>query len=316
MDHGTLSENKVPDPQYALPSTVNWMRAITIICEAEQINYTHATKLFSKVTKSKMSPPQQNSIFEHLLLAIHQLAALYTLRHVNVQSDIVRISSVAWYYGIYAAAQSMIVAQESVIQDNHSKTANAWDRQFAQRELVLHPFDLRVSTLVKNDAQAEIDLFRRGPKTNLVSKPESIEEAHQAICSYLSGTVGWMSWTIEEKLKESPEFKKLGVTNFRTKSARELRDKRLRSQSASFLHQAYRFRGKANYREALYLAHGTHVEKTISGFVSDMADVLQAFLVMAGTFAFSRLGHDLTEEFLLDLDQHRSFSLDHRMIWS
>ena len=79
---------------------------------------------------------------------------------------------------------------------------------------------------------------------------------------------------------------------------------------------AIRFRGKANYREALYLAHGTHVESKISEFVSDMADILEAFLAMAGAFAFKRLGVDLTEDFIKDLDVNRSFSLDHRTIWS
>jgi len=49
------------------------------------------------------------------------------------------------------------------------------------------------------------------------------------------------------------------------------------------LHQAIRFRGKANYREALYLAHGPHVENLVSDFISDVYDVLEAFLIMAGT---------------------------------
>ena len=47
-----------------------------------------------------------------------------------------------------------------------------------------------------------------------------------------------------------------------------------------------------------------------------MADILEAFLAMAGAFAFKRLGADLTEDFIKDLDVNRSFSLDHRTIWS
>ena len=47
-----------------------------------------------------------------------------------------------------------------------------------------------------------------------------------------------------------------------------------------------------------------------------MADVLQAFLEMAGAFTFKCLGSDLTEAFLDDLDHNRSFSLDYRTIWS
>ena len=316
LDQGTLTEEEVPDPRYALPSTVNWMRAIAILVKDKDVNYASASQFFNQVSKSKMPPRQENSVFEHLLLAMHQLAALRALQNVTVQADIVRVASVAWYYGIYAAATAMIAAQDGTVQDNHGKTANAWDRQLVQRKLILHPFDLRVSTLVEKDAQAEIDRIRRSPKANLVVTPETAEDAHRTLCGYLSGTTEWRARTIKETLKESSEFKKLGVTEFRTKVARTLRDDRLSKQAASFLHQAIRFRGKANYREALYLAHGSHVGPTISGFVLDMADVLEAFLAMAGAFAFKHLGADLKRAFSKDLDEHRSFSLDHRTVWS
>ena len=108
----------------------------------------------------------------------------------------------------------------------------------------------------------------------------------------------------------------MDVANFRTKAARELRDDRLRKQSISFLHQAIRFRGKANYREALYLAHGTSVESIICDFVPDMAIILEAFLAMAGAFAFKCLGNDLMDGFLQDLDRYRSFSVDPKFVWS
>ena len=316
LSQGTLTEDKVPDPQFALPSTVHWMRAVAILVKENKLDFAHANPFFGHVTKSNMSRSQENSVFEHLLLAVHQLSALRTLENVTKQSDIVRVASVGWYYGIYAAATAMVAAQEGTIQDNHRGTANAWDRQLVQRKLTLYPFDLRVSTLVKKDADAEIDHLRQGPKVNLVSKPETVKDARQAMCAYLSGTTEWMSWMIREKLKQSAEFKKLGVPDFRTIKARVLRDKRLSKDQVSFLHLAIRFRGKANYREALYLAHGTHVESTISGFVSDMAAILEAFLAMAGAFAFKRLGADLAEDFIKDLDVNRSFSLDHRTIWS
>ena len=184
------------------------------------------------------------------------------------------------------------------------------------QELILHPFDLRLSTLVKKDAEFELDHIRQGQKQNLVNKPLTAEDAHRALCGYLSGTRGWWAWRIEEEVRSSRGFRELGVDNFRTKTARTLRDDRLGRQSISFLHQAIRFRGKANYREAMYLAHGTQVEPIISGFVSDMADILESFLAMAGAFAFKCVGSRLRNAFLEDLQSHRSFSIDHRQIWS
>lgn len=316
-NEGTLSEpDGIPDPQYALPSTVHWMRAVALLIEKERLDYGRATKFYSNTTKRQMPSQQENSVLEHLLLAIHQLAALRSLEDVSVQADIARVASVGWYYGIYAAATAMIAAQEGSIHESHAKTANVWDRQFVQRRLALHPFDLRLSTLVKKDAELELDRIRQGKRENLVTKPLTAEDAHRAICGYLSGTRGWWAWRLEQEVKSSRDFRNLGVDNFRTKAARALRDDRLGRQSISFLHQAIRFRGKANYREALYLAHGTQVETVISGFVSDMADILESFVAMAGAFSFKCIGTGLRDAFLGDLDNHRSFSVDHRQIWS
>jgi len=316
IKQGTLSEKKgIPDPRYALPSTVNWMRAYAILLHHKNFDFNKASQFYGSVNKKSMTPTQENSIFEHLLLAIHQLSALRAMAVTEVQSDIARVASVAWYYGIYANVTAMVAAQDGSVQDNHTKTANSWDRQFVERQIVLHPFELRVSTLVKKDAEIEIDIIRRSKKSNLIHKPLTVEDAHQAICGYLSGTRKWWAWRLEEQVKKSQEYRDLGVDDFRKKVAQNLRDKRLQKQSISFAHQAIRFRGKANYREALYLAHGLSVENTIAGFVSDMGDLLEAFTAMAGAFCFARLGNDLRDGFLNDLERNHSFSLNPRDIW-
>lgn len=210
----------------------------------------------------------------------------------------------------------MIAAQTGSIQDNHTQTAKSWDNQFSQRGLVMHPFDLRVSTCIKKAADTEIDTYRLVPKSNLVNSPKSIHDAHGYICSYLSGSRGWWAWRAEQDLKKAGEFKSLNVSDFRTKAAQRLRDQRLSGQAVSFLHQAFRFRGKANYREALYLAHGKHVENIVKSFTSDMHDVLEGFLCMAGAFSFKCLGDELRDNFIVDIETHRSFDLSPLEIWS
>lgn len=316
-NQGTVSEpDGIPDPRYALPSTVHWMRAYAVLIEDEALDFQKADALYRKIQKTSLTAQQENSVFEHLLLAVHQLAALRAMAQSPAQADIARAGSVAWYYGIYAAVTAMVASQDGSVQDNHTKTANAWDRQFAAQHKVPHPFDLRVSTLVKKEADVEIGALRRGPKANLVHQPITVDDAHQAICGYLSGTRGWWAWRLEEEIKASKQFQDLGLSNFRTKQAREMRDARLGRQCISFAHQAIRFRGKANYREALYLAHGRTVESVVSEFTSDMADVLEAFAALAGAYCFRRLGTKLCNEFLTDLDRNRSFSINPRDIWS
>ena len=82
-----------------------------------------------------------------------------------------------------------------------------------------------------------------------------------------------------------------------------------------FVHQAARYRGKANYREALFLAYGSCTETILSGFVEDMSNVLQAFLAMAGAFAKRKLGNDLWQEFVADIDAKKAFTTNAADVW-
>jgi len=72
--------------------------------------------------------------------------------------------------------------------------------------------------------------------------------------------------------------------------AKQLRDDKLRGRSAGFLHQAFRYRGKANYRDALFLTYEARVGKVIEGFIHDLEIVLRAFVIMAGAFCAIRAG--------------------------
>lgn len=132
----------------------------------------------------------------------------------------------------------------------------------------------------------------------------------------MTGSRSWWAWKAKEDLIRTPEFRDLKVTDFRTKAARLLRDKRLSGQAISFLHLAFRYRGKANYREALFLAHGTNVKPTLRNFPSDLCIVLEGFLVMAGAFVERRLGKQLWADFINDIEAYRSFKTSPKDVWS
>ena len=100
------------------------MRAYAILIEHENLVFNKASKFYGFVNKQQMSQMQENSIFEHLLLAIHQLSALQAMAKTEVQADVARVASVAWYYGIYANVTAIVAAQEGRVLDNHTKTAN------------------------------------------------------------------------------------------------------------------------------------------------------------------------------------------------
>lgn len=315
--HGTLSEPKgVPDPYFALQGTVNWMRALALLVDDTGLDFGSARDFYTGTNSRKFTVHQENSVFEQVTLALHQLSALESMRSHDRRADVARVGAVAWYYGIYYAASAMVAAQDGSLQENHTKTAVCWDKLLASRDLVMEPFSLRVSTLVERDAKCELEALKSGQEYRLIHAPLTTEQAHDACCAYLSGSVRWWGWKIGETIKQSREFKDLGVSNFRKKIAGELRDKTLAKKSVSFLHQASRYRGKANYREALFLAYGKDVETHLTDYIDDMTTVLEAFVAMAGAFCSRRLPQPIWDEFVHDLETHRSFTVSPNSIWS
>lgn len=178
------------------------------------------------------------------------------------------------------------------------------------------PFSLRVSSLVKSTYESEVAAMRAGATFALTHTPTTEQEARGACCAYLSGSADWWKWKTEELLRATREFKALNVTDFRSRAARDLRDARLQGKAVSFLHQAIRYRGKANYREAVYLGYGTLTEVTLTGYIDDLASVLRGFVSMAGAFCARRIGQPLWIEFVDDLEINRSFSLSPKSIWT
>jgi hypothetical protein len=313
---GTLSEPEgVPDPQFALPSTVNWMRALGLLVSHTNIKSASAQRFYASVPKRAFTSHEENTIFEQLFFSLHQLSALEAFRSLIPRADIARVAIVTWYYGVYYAASGMVAAQDGSFRDSHAGTGNSWDRHVAARGMAMPPFGLRVSTLVESDTKTEIAGLRRGSTADLKSPALTSDDALGACCSYLSGTAGWYRWRATEELRGSKEFKALGVADFRSKAARELRNARLSTRAVGFMQQAIRYRGKANYREALFLGYGTSVETLVSNYVNDMAIVLAGFVTMAGSFASKRLGPQLWGEFVADVERHRAFSISPREVW-
>lgn len=312
INQGTLDDpDGKPDPGFALRATVNWMKALRILIEAQKIDFGKATEFYSKQGKRNMPDREQNTVFQQLFLSLHHLSALEQFREGATTADYARVGILAWYYGIANAASAMTVAQAGSWTDTHMTTANVWDYQIAARKMAIRPFDWRVSSLVEKTFESEVKTYKNGSSGTLMSKPGNATEALGAAAEYLSGSAKYYAWKVETELKK----KNSEVDDFRTKKARTLRDQALEKRRMGFVHQAYRYRGKANYREALFLAYGLHVEKTLSGFVEDMSIVLQAFLAMAGAFAERKIGKDLWQEFVCEIDAKKAFTTNASAIW-
>lgn len=257
-----------------------------------------------------------NSVFEQLLFALNQIAALRGLSQVPNKADVARVGIVTWYYGIYGSGSAMLAASDGSFAETHAATARQWDRQLVISKSVMPPFDDRVSSLVGDTVKADLRKPRSRGTGSLTVTPTTLSNAWGCHAQYLSGTANWETCNIEQRVKNYKNFKELDVDNFRTKAARNIRDNALEKQSICFLHQASRYRGKANYRDAIYLAYGKNVPTLADTFIDDLTKVLTAFSSMAAAYCFMRMGSSKWKEFIDDLDERRAISLSPFEIWS
>ena len=262
-----------------------------------------------------MTAQRENTIFEQLLLALQHLSALNELAAQKSPGDFARIAVLAWYYGIYSAASAMVAAQSGSFQEDHAGTARVWDDQISKQGLAMSVFDWRVSSLLKPVRTTEVEAYKNNSKGDLQTKPTNGADARGAAAQYLSGTAEWSAKKIETDLLEG-KLKALGLTNFRKTAAKLARDQRFGKRPVGFLHQASRYRGKANYREALYLSYGATTQAKMVGFIDDMSTVLEAFVAMAGAFAERKLKQSTWDDFVSDLEAKRAFSLSPKVVWA
>ena len=72
----------------------------------------------------------------------------------------------------------------------------------------------------------------------------------------------------------------------------------------SFLHCAFRYRGKANYRDAIYLTYGSGDLAAAGEFFGDLARCAQFLSLVALAFIERRIGRPHTKAFVDDLKKN------------
>ena len=299
-----------PTLRFAFQGTVNWMRALAILTEESKFTNEEIIHFYSSVNRRERNNEADLVIFENILMSIHNLHSLKTINTtIENPYSIARTQIVSWYYTIYYASSAMIGALSGNVQETHTGTAKVWQNDLVER-LTMPPFNLSLSTLVEKDFKATIQNMRDGNRFDLNNYPENEEEAMGAIYSYLQGTAGYKKWETEENLKKSKEFKKLEVDSFRTKVARELRDEKLQRGMVNFLIQSFRFRGKAHYRDSVFLSYGDDRSEELKQFIFDLDTVATAFLKMASTYAKARVHEGDWNDFVSDLEDNLRFDFD------
>ncbi len=115
---GTLDEPEgAPEPRFALQGTVHWMHALSVLVQSSAVNFDKQgiQPLYASVQRSTaLTDAAINTAFEQLLMGLHHLSALRTMR--GKELDLARVAIMTWYYGTYCAASAMVAAKEGTQQ--------------------------------------------------------------------------------------------------------------------------------------------------------------------------------------------------------
>jgi hypothetical protein len=65
IKQGTINEKGgKPEPQFALPATVNWMHALRILATDEIVDFQGASSFYQKIGRRDMETRVENTVFE------------------------------------------------------------------------------------------------------------------------------------------------------------------------------------------------------------------------------------------------------------
>jgi hypothetical protein len=278
------------EPYFSFRGTASWMRALAPMVEDTGFSSAGLSVKYNQIQRRVPTVQRADtSAFQFTFMAFQNLFALSVMYEAHRSSDFLHSAIVSWYYGLYCSAGAMLAAADGSVQEDHRGTANSWDRQIVQNGLILSPFDVCVSTSIKKDCEEYIALLHGGNPFSNDQTSANHEQAIEACLSYFKGTAKYERTRAEERIKTHKDFKDLKVANFRTRHARELRDHYLDNKAVGFLHQAFRYRGKAKYRDALCLGYGTEYTATLEKLLRDMYTVLLAFVRASSHYCSRRV---------------------------
>lgn len=305
-------KNNFPDQKYAFNATVNWMKALSIYIKQSDFE-SLVSKSYLNVQRLDSDKERELMVFENLLMAYHNHASLSTLTKSDLSRyDISRTVIISWYYSVYFAGSAMIAALLGQRFENHTKTADIWLKNLIPSNLILSPFDFHLKSTVTKEVEESIKELRCGNNHTVQQIPKDIYQAKGAILSYLKGSTVYQRSKVEKRLLTKKEFKDLGLSNFRKKIAQEKRDNLLKKKGVGFLHQAFRYRGKVNYRDSLFLTYGEDKTADIKQLLQDLEIVSDGFHKMCVSYIKARISKESWELFKNDLNMNTRLSLKYK----
>jgi hypothetical protein len=291
--------------KFALQSSLNWILSLDF-----QIANKHGAELNEQKSSLKRCDSlnsltmvknfervNQGEVFKELYKGITFTVALGAIS----ESDLNRAwnypsAVVQWYYAIYNAMRAVNLVQTGNNTDTHGGMIKSFTNF---HKFLPHPLNM-VGKWVKNE---EYELFL--PNYSGVKGRDLLDAFKQddsltkeMLVGYLSGTCDFQTWKTKEDVK-----KRHNIKSFNTKKNRALRDSKIEKE-IHFLHCAFRYRGKANYRDSLYLAYGKHDNRFDGQFVKSLYLSARFCSLVAMDFLERKLNSKILDEFKRDVSKN------------
>lgn len=294
-----LTEDDHRAPKFSQVATTNWMRALSfeIIQEHGEKpvdQYNSCLKHF-KSSYQKLSPLENLAIFEPMFACLTYAQTLTSHSHVYIEEAWIAPSAiVSWYYCWYTAIRAISAVTGQPVADNHTAVYKAYVNSL--RAKMPHPLNMQASHQKNEKYSIELPSLPSSSIFDLQAPfPNTREAAQGMLIQYLKGCSQYYADLTKERI-----LKKGTHENFRTTAAKAERNKHL-DKCVSFMHCAFRYRGKANYRDAIYLNYGQSNSFDSREFLTDLATSSQfAFLLTLSLVSRSPL-HVEAKKFIDDI---------------
>lgn len=275
-----LKQDDLRVPTFARQSTINWMKALRFeivnehgVSAKEQFESCH--RHFKATYPKRLTTLNNGIVFESLYSSLTNSLALQTsANNASSESWMLPSSIVSWYYSVYFSVLSMLGSTGQKVYDNHASVYRAFGSNLSDQ--MPHPFNMKASHVKNEEYEAKLPRYVSASSFSLSKTfPENEDAARGMLLEYLSGNAKYYAWLTKDRI-----LKKSSYSDFRTKAAKEDRNKQL-PKTVGFMHCAFRYRGKANYRDGIYLTYGQSSAAETKAFLEDMA-VVSKFMFISG----------------------------------
>lgn len=294
------------EPQLALQSTINWARSLALEIAAQHGDSTNeqfASCLahFRANTQGGASIPEKRAVFEPLFSSLTNALTIVSQAVDGASRQppwTVPGLIVSWYYATYTAMRAMLAASGVDAPDTHAGVIKAVGASLRTR--LPHPLNMTSSLIRNEEFSKELPDYPGTSSCDLaVAFPGTRTAAREMLLGYLSGTRKREVDAIKERLK-----RKHSLANFRTNKAKSIRHARLERQEFNFMHCAFRYRGKANYRDAIFIAYGSQDLQHREEFLQSLGVAAKFAFLCALAFVRHRLGSGDSQAFVDDLSRN------------